>query len=61
MKRTIQQQQQAIESYERQKEILESNLKKAFMRGVCALNMEAMQVLKEGRLGPNDQSPLVPG
>eukprot|EP01028_Stygiella_incarcerata_P012138 TRINITY_DN729_c0_g1_i1.p1 TRINITY_DN729_c0_g1~~TRINITY_DN729_c0_g1_i1.p1 ORF type:complete len:402 (-),score=124.44 TRINITY_DN729_c0_g1_i1:834-2039(-) len=61
MKRTIQQQQQVIESYERQKEILESNLKKAFMRGVCALNMEAMQVLKEGRLGPKDQSPLVPG
>lgn len=29
---------------------LEENMKQAFMRGVCALNIEAMQVMKRGKL-----------
>jgi len=32
----------------------EENMKKAFMRGVCALNMEAMSMFKEGK--PNEGS-----
>jgi centrosomal protein POC5 len=33
------------EEYENNKYQLQENLKKAFLRGVCAMNMEAMGVL----------------
>lgn len=32
------------------KQMMQDNLKKAFMKGVCAMNMEAMSIL-----GPNDE------
>lgn len=36
---------QTIGSYERTKLMQQENLKKAFMKGVCAMNMEAMTIL----------------
>lgn len=33
------------DDYERNKNQLQDNLKKAFMRGVCAMNFEAMSAL----------------
>lgn len=33
------------EEYENNKFIMQENLKKAFLRGVCAMNMEAMGVI----------------
>lgn len=33
------------EDYENNKHLVQENLKKAFMRGMCAINMEAMGVL----------------
>lgn len=38
---------QKIQEGEEDKLILQENLKKAFMRGVCALNLEAMSILKK--------------
>ena len=35
-----------VEELTAQKELHEENMKKAFMRGVCALNMEAMTMFK---------------
>lgn len=32
-----------------ERECYEENMKKAFMRGVCALNMEAMSMFKENQ------------
>ena len=47
-----------IEDYERNKSQLQDNLKKAFMKGVCAMNFEAMSVLNtQGVEMPN---PLLP-
>lgn len=40
----------AVEAYERTKIMMQENLKKAFMKGVCAMNMEAMTILN-----PNEQ------
>lgn len=37
-----------IEVYKQRKAEYEENMKKAFMRGVCALNMEAMSMWKVG-------------
>ena len=37
-----------IEVYKQRKAEYEENMKKAFMRGVCALNMEAMTMWKAG-------------
>ena len=39
-----------VENEHRNKSMMQENLKKAFMRGVCALNFEAMHILN-----PNDQ------
>jgi hypothetical protein len=38
------------------KVIIQENLKKAFMRGVCALNFEAMNILQPGQ-SPDDPAP----
>lgn len=35
-----------------QRDALEAELKRAFMRGVCALNMEAVSILRHGTAGP---------
>lgn len=35
----------AVEAYERTKIMMQENLKKAFMKGVCTMNMEAMSIL----------------
>ena len=35
----------------RERECYEETMKKAFMRGVCALNMEAMTMFREGQEG----------
>ena len=38
-------QNQIIEKDQKQKAFMSENLKKAFMKGVCAMNMEAMTIL----------------
>jgi centrosomal protein POC5 len=38
-----------VEQENKNKAMMQENLKKAFMRGVCALNFEAMNILN-----PND-------
>ena len=38
----------------REREHYEENMKKAFMRGVCALNMEAMNMFQEPEPGATD-------
>lgn len=35
-----------IEDYERNKQSMQDNLKKAFMKGICAMNFEAMNALQ---------------
>ena len=46
--------QQEVKRLEAEKELYEENMKKAFMRGVCALNMEAMSMFKtEDRTSAN--------
>ncbi|XP_036384653.1 centrosomal protein POC5-like [Megalops cyprinoides] len=43
-----------IQRLQHEREHYEESMKKAFMRGVCALNMEAMSIFHpEGRLDPN--------
>jgi hypothetical protein len=37
--------------------IMQENLKKAFLRGVCAMNMEAMGVLGSNPEGISDEKP----
>lgn len=39
-----------------EREFYEENMKKAFMRGVCALNMEAMSMFKEEQPNGSDGS-----
>jgi hypothetical protein len=34
-----------VDNEQRNKAMMQENLKKAFMRGVCALNFEAMNIL----------------
>jgi centrosomal protein POC5 len=34
-----------VENEQRNRSLMQDNLKKAFMRGVCALNFEAMNIL----------------
>lgn len=38
-----------------ERDCYEENMKKAFMRGVCALNMEAMSMFHEGKDEENNQ------
>jgi hypothetical protein len=45
-----------LDAAERNKLDMQDNLKKAFMRGVCALNFEAMSILKPGEQGYDDSS-----
>lgn len=47
-----------IEDYERNKHQLQDNLKKAFMKGVCAMNFEAMNALNTQGIQMSD--PLLP-
>ena len=47
-----------IQEEEENKIIIQENLKKAFMRGVCALNLEAMSILKNTD-GSNDVNSLL--
>ena len=46
------------DEYERNKNQLQENLKRAFMKGVCAMNFEAMNALS-GQ-GINMNAPLLP-
>jgi centrosomal protein POC5 len=53
-----------IEAQNKHRARLEENLKKAFMRGVCALNMEAMTILRENAISTDrvvmaDQNAIV--
>jgi centrosomal protein POC5 len=45
-----------------QRQLLQENLKRVFMRGVCALNFEAMSLLADGTTDPSSQpaAPLLP-
>lgn len=47
-----------IDDYERNKHQLQDNLKKAFMKGVCAMNFEAMNALNTQGIQMTD--PLLP-
>jgi len=44
----------SLDEAEKNKQDIQENLKKAFMRGVCALNFEAMSILKPGELPPDE-------
>lgn len=44
----------------RQRELLQDNLKRVFMRGVCALNFEAMSLLSEGAMTEQSPDPPLP-
>jgi len=44
----------------RQRELLQDNLKRVFMRGVCALNFEAMSLLSEGAITEQSPDPPLP-
>lgn len=46
------------DEYERNKNQLQENLKRAFMKGVCAMNFEAMNALSGQGINMND--PLLP-
>lgn len=48
--------QEALYREAQQREQLEEDMKQAFMRGVCALNIEAMQVMKRG-MPPQGSNP----
>lgn len=52
MKRLYDQAQLEISHLQQERDIFEENMKKAFMRGVCALNMEAMTMFQQQ---PDDQ------
>lgn len=43
-----------LDEAEKNKQDIQENLKKAFMRGVCALNFEAMSILKPGEQGADE-------
>ena len=45
MKERLEESTRKNSDYENNKHLLQENLKKAFLRGVCAMNMEAMGVL----------------
>ena len=45
-----------LDAAERNKLDMQENLKKAFMRGVCALNFEAMSILKPGEQGYDEST-----
>jgi hypothetical protein len=49
-----------VEEETRNRQIMQDNLKKAFMRGVCALNFEAMNVLNPNSTSSSEgnSSPL---
>ena len=46
MKVTLEETEQKCAQFRGERDEFEANVKKAFMRGVCALNLEAMTVLK---------------
>ena len=52
-----------LKEAEQQKGLQQEEMKRALMRGVCALNMEAMAVFRENGMPsstlPNDQQPTV--
>ncbi|SCU72626.1 uncharacterized protein TEOVI_000420400 [Trypanosoma equiperdum] len=50
-----------IEEERRHSENLEEKMRTAFVRGICALNKEAVQVLKGAQLADPQASPLCPG
>ncbi|KAL4508125.1 hypothetical protein ABPG72_021498 [Tetrahymena utriculariae] len=53
LKEQLQETQQQLNSILYTKEQMSENLKKAFMRGVCALNFEAMNVIQGSQVGFN--------
>eukprot|EP00039_Didymoeca_costata_P004053 m.71108 g.71108 ORF g.71108 m.71108 type:complete len:523 (-) comp12211_c0_seq1:100-1668(-) len=48
---------QEIEMYKRKRALYEENMKKAFMRGICALNMEAMTLCRPDTEVLREQDP----
>ena len=44
-----------VANLHRERDFYEEKMKKAFMRGVCALNIEAMSMFKEGKLTEADE------
>lgn len=54
--RKLQETQKTLDEINISKEEMQENLKRAFMRGVCALNFEAMSILQEKK-GENKESP----
>lgn len=51
LRRQLTEARHTIDAYERTKNMQQESLKKAFMKGVCAMNMEAMSILN-----PSEQS-----
>lgn len=43
-----------VQRLQRERNLYEETMKKAFMRGVCALNLEAMTMFHEGDKGERD-------
>ena len=54
LRRKLEEANRSLERNNMQKVNMQENLKKAFMRGVCALNFEAMNILD-----PNGEDPLL--
>ena len=50
---------ETVSTQETVREEMQLNMKQAFMRGVCALNIEAMSVMSAS--SPSDAAPLAPG
>lgn len=48
---------ETVNTQESMREEMQTNMKQAFMRGVCALNIEAMSVMSAS--APSDAAPLV--
>lgn len=55
--RKLQETQKNLDEINISKEEMQENLKRAFMRGVCALNFEAMSILQEKKQGETKESP----
>jgi hypothetical protein len=53
LRRQLIEAQDAVDAHERTRMMTQEHLKKAFMKGVCAMNMEAMTILN-----PNDMSSM---
>ena len=61
MNQTLEVKNQEVVQLHAERDLYEENMKKAFMRGVCALNMEAMTMFKYGEDRASDDRASVNG